>query len=38
VLNFLKEKGVRPLITLEPHQEGSLAPSLDYLAKIWPWD
>jgi sugar phosphate isomerase/epimerase len=38
VLNFLADKGVRPLITLEPHQEGSLAPSLDYLAKIWPWD
>jgi sugar phosphate isomerase/epimerase len=38
VLNFLKEKGVAPLVTLEPHQEGSLAPSLDYLAKIWPWD
>jgi sugar phosphate isomerase/epimerase len=38
VLNFLADKGIAPLVTLEPHQEGSLAPSLDYLAKIWPWD
>jgi len=27
-----------PLITLEPHREGSLEPSLAYLAGIWPWD
>lgn len=26
-----------PLITLEPHTEGDLWPSLDYLEKIWPW-
>ncbi|MGD8290572.1 MAG: sugar phosphate isomerase/epimerase family protein [Desulfobacterales bacterium] len=26
-----------PIITLEPHQEGDLWPSLAYLAKIWPW-
>jgi sugar phosphate isomerase/epimerase len=38
VLQFFKDKGVRPLITLEPHQEGSLTPSLAYLAEIWPWD
>ncbi len=38
VLNFLKDKGVRPIITLEPHQEGALGPSLQYLADIWPWD
>jgi sugar phosphate isomerase/epimerase len=37
VLTFLAERGIQPLITLEPHQEGSLAPSLEYLAKIWPW-
>lgn len=37
VLNFLAAKGVRPLITLEPHQEESLEPSLAYLANIWPW-
>ncbi len=38
VLTFLAERGKRPLITLEPHQENSLTPSLEYLAKIWPWD
>jgi sugar phosphate isomerase/epimerase len=37
VLNFLAAQGVFPLITLEPHQEKSLIPSLEYLAKIWPW-
>jgi len=26
-----------PIITLEPHQEEDLSPSLAYLAKIWPW-
>ena len=26
-----------PVITLEPHQEDALEPSLDYLEKIWPW-
>jgi sugar phosphate isomerase/epimerase len=38
VLTFLAERGQKPLVTLEPHQEGSLTPSLQYLAKIWPWD
>jgi len=37
VLNFLAAKDRQPLVTLEPHQEGSLEPSLAYLAKIWPW-
>jgi len=26
-----------PIITLEPHQEEDLGPSLEYLARIWPW-
>lgn len=26
-----------PLITLEPHREEDLGPSLSYLARIWPW-
>jgi sugar phosphate isomerase/epimerase len=38
VLNFLAERGPQPLITLEPHQEGSLEPSLEYLARLWPWE
>jgi sugar phosphate isomerase/epimerase len=38
VLTFLAKRDQQPLITLEPHQENSLTPSLEYLAKIWPWD
>jgi sugar phosphate isomerase/epimerase len=38
VLDYLAGAGRRPLITLEPHQEGSLTPSLEYLAGIWPWE
>ena len=38
VLDYLAGRGRRPLVTLEPHQEGSLSPSLEYLARIWPWD
>jgi len=37
VLNFLADRDRQPLVTLEPHQEGSLEPSLAYLAQIWPW-
>jgi sugar phosphate isomerase/epimerase len=36
-LDYLAGLGIQPLITLEPHQEGSLDASLDYLAGIWPW-
>jgi len=38
VLDYLAGQKRRPLVTLEPHQEGSLTPSLEYLAGIWPWD
>ncbi|MDP3183162.1 MAG: sugar phosphate isomerase/epimerase family protein [Desulfobaccales bacterium] len=38
VLNFLAARDLKPLITLEPHQEGSLNPSLKHLARIWPWE
>jgi len=38
VLRFLADRRQRPLITLEPHQEGSLQPSLETLAQIWPWE
>jgi sugar phosphate isomerase/epimerase len=37
-LDYLAAQGRRPSVTLEPHQEGSLEPSLNYLADIWPWD
>lgn len=34
----LREIRDEPLpITLEPHQEADLAPSLEYLGQIWPW-
>jgi len=38
VLRFLADRRQRPLITLEPHQEVSLQPSLEALAQIWPWE
>ena len=38
VLGHFAARGRRPLVTLEPHQEGSLEPSLEHLARIWPWD
>lgn len=38
LLNYLADRDLKPLITLEPHQEGSLQPSLEYLARIWPWN
>ena len=37
ILHYLAAQGPPPIITLEPHQEGSLRPSLEYLARIWPW-
>lgn len=37
-LNFLAARDRQPLVTLEPHHEGSLEPSLEYLSTIWPWD
>jgi sugar phosphate isomerase/epimerase len=38
VLEHFAARGRRPLVTLEPHQEGSLEPSLEHLARLWPWD
>lgn len=37
ILRFFAARRSRPLITLEPHQEDSLQPSLEHLAAIWPW-
>ena len=34
---FTSNRLPRPIITLEPHQEEDLWPSVDYLAAIWPW-
>jgi len=38
VLEYFAARGRRPLVTLEPHQEGTLEPSLEHLARLWPWD
>jgi len=38
VLHFLAARDRQTLVTLEPHQEGSLWPSLEYLTDIWPWE
>ena len=38
LFNYLKLNSISPpIITLEPHQEEDLWPSLEYLAGIWPW-
>ena len=38
LFNYLKSiRKSPPIITLEPHQEEDLWPSLEYLAKVWPW-
>ncbi len=34
---LLKEKGLHPFITLEPHQEDWVRQSLEFLACHWPW-
>ena len=30
-------RSTAPVVTLEPHREDDLAPSLEYLEKVWPW-
>ncbi|MFC1856618.1 sugar phosphate isomerase/epimerase family protein [Thermodesulfobacteriota bacterium] len=38
LFNYLKEtRETPPTITLEPHREEDLWPSIEYLARIWPW-
>lgn len=37
VLQYFATRSQAPIITLEPHQENSLWPSLEYLAHRWPW-
>lgn len=34
---LLKERGLQPFITLEPHQEDWVRQSLEFLAHHWPW-
>jgi len=37
IMSFLAQQESVPVITLEPHHEGSLLPSLQFLAAAWPW-
>ena len=38
IFKYLKiNKKIRPIVTLEPHEEKDLWPSLEYLAEQWPW-
>jgi sugar phosphate isomerase/epimerase len=38
LFNYLKKnKHISPLVTLEPHEEKDLWPSLEYLAQEWSW-
>lgn len=37
ILSFFAARHPAPLVTLEPHHEDSLAPSLEFLGAHWPW-
>jgi sugar phosphate isomerase/epimerase len=37
ILGFFAANSLAPLITLEPHHENCLLPSLEYLTVNWPW-
>ncbi|UCG11034.1 MAG: sugar phosphate isomerase/epimerase [Deltaproteobacteria bacterium] len=37
LFQYLSDKGIRPVLTLEPHEEASLWSSLENLEKLWPW-
>ncbi len=37
IISFFAAHNQAPLITLEPHHENSLLPSLEFLAANWPW-
>jgi sugar phosphate isomerase/epimerase len=38
LFQYLSDKGIRPTVTLEPHQEPSLWRSLETLLELWPWE
>jgi sugar phosphate isomerase/epimerase len=37
ILSFFADRDQTPVITLEPHHENSLLPSLEFLSANWPW-
>ena len=38
LFQYLQDKKMRPLITLEPHEEETLWRSLERLTLLWPWE
>ena len=39
LFDYMVEHEIKPrAVTLEPHQEGDLWPSIVSLAEVWPWD
>ena len=38
LFGYLRDEGINPLLTLEPHEEPSLWRSLENLQRIWPWE
>ncbi len=38
LFEYLRDKEMRPLVTLEPHEEATLWRSLESLEKLWPWE
>lgn len=38
LFHYLQDKKMKPLVTLEPHEEATLWRSLESLAVLWPWE
>jgi sugar phosphate isomerase/epimerase len=38
LFQYLSDRSVKPVLTLEPHAEASLWRSLENLEQLWPWD
>jgi sugar phosphate isomerase/epimerase len=38
LFQYLQGKKLKPLVTLEPHEEATLWKSLESLALVWPWE
>jgi len=37
LFQYLRDQEMRPVVTLEPHEEATLWGSLETLVKLWPW-
>ncbi len=38
LFTYLRDNGMKPVVTLEPHEEATLWRSLETLEKLWPWE